>query len=688
MIRERKTSKLTILLIYLTLTLATFIAYQQVGRNGFVWDDNSLYITNNPHVRCGITWESVFWAISTIHCFWHPVTWLSHILDFELFGLNPFYHHLVNLSLHIVNTLLVFWVLKRMTGAIWRSAFVAAVFALHPLHVESVAWVSERKDLLCGLFWMLTIAAYIRYAERPSIGRYLLVITAFGLGLMAKPMIVTLPFVLLLLDYWPLRRFQWEWQATSEVLPPSDSANICCQRSTPLEKKAVFLTGSTLWRLICEKIPLFILIVPSAIVTFIAQQKGGAMSTFKAVSVDMRIANAIVSYVGYISKMVYPSGLAALYPYSYERLLGWQTIVSTIVLAVLTVSVIHLARQQRPYLLVGWLWYLGTLVPVVGLIQIGSQSMADRYTYLSSIGFFIIVAWGMHELLAKRRYLKVGLAISAGIAVVILLVCTRVQVQYWRDDLTLFGRAFEVTKNNRLMLNNLGAGFADHGKHNEAIICYSEVLRFEPNNPGGHSNLANSLAAQGKFNEAISHYHQALKFKPNYLEAHINFGAMLLNQGEFDEAINHFQQALQIGPNNPAIYHNLGSAYAAEGKFGEAIGYYRQALKINPDFAVSLNNLARIFATNSTTELQDPDEAIELAERAAKLTRYQNAIILDTLAAAYASAERFSRAVETAEKALRLAEAAQQNQLIEQIQNHLQLYKSSKPYIEPLPKDH
>jgi len=674
MIREQKSNKLTILLIYLTLALATFIAYQQVGRNGFVWDDY-LFITNNPHVKCGITWESVFWSFSTIYDYWHPVTSLSHILDCELFGLNPFYHHLVNLSLHIVNTLLLFWVLKRMTGAIWRSAFVAAVFALHPLHVESVAWVSERKDLLCGLFWMLTIAAYIRYAQRPSIGRYLLVIIAFGLGLMAKPMMVTLPFVLLLLDYWPLRRFHFAWQAASEVSPPLDSTDACYRKST-------------LWRLIFEKTPLFILMVVSAVVTLITTQQSGAVAPLKAVSVDMRIANAIVSYVGYMSKMIYPSRLAALYPYSYDRLLTWQPIVSTIVLAFLTVSIIHLARQQRPYLLVGWLWYLGTLVPVVGLIQAGVQSMADRFTYLPSIGFFIIVAWGMYELLAKKWSLRVGLAISAGIAVVVLLVCTRVQVQYWRDGLTLFGRAFEVTKNNPLMLNNLGVGFAVLGKHNEAIICYSEALRFEPNDPDVHYKLANSLAAQGKFNEAISHYHQALNIKPNYLDAHINFGAVLLKQGEFDEAINHFQQALKLSPNNPGIYHNLGNAYAAKGKFGEAIGYYRQALKIKPDFAVSLNALARIFATNSNTELQDPNQAIELAERAAKLTKYRNATVLDTLAAAYASAEKFSEAVETAEKALRLSESAQKNQLTEQIQSRLQLYKSSEPYIGPLLKDH
>jgi tetratricopeptide (TPR) repeat protein len=386
--------------------------------------------------------------------------------------------------------------------------------------------------------------------------------------------------------------------------------------------------------------------------------------------------------------MIYPSRLAALYPYSYDRLLGWQPIVFAIVLLFLTVSVIYLARQQRPYLAVGWLWYLGTLVPVVGLVQIGAQSMADRYTYLPSIGFFIIVAWGMYELLAERRYLKIGLAISAGIAVVVLLVCTSVQVKYWRDNLTLFGRAFAVTKNNPLMLINLGAAFEGLGKHNEAIICYSESLRFEPNNPRIYYNLANSLVEHGDFNEAIGHYHQVLKLKPDFLSARINLGVVLLKQGEFDEAFDHFQKVLQIEPNNPDIYYNLANTLTAQGKFNEAIGYHRQALKLKPDFVGPLNALAWIFAANSNTELQDPNQAIELAEHAAKLTSYQNPITLDTLAAAYASAGKFSRAVETAEKALQLAESAQENQLTEQIQNRLQLYKSSKPYIEPLLKDH
>ncbi len=638
MLRVQNHNKLTILLIYLILALATFIAYQQVGHGDFVWDD-FLYITNNPNVKCGITRESVVWAFSSTYASnWHPVTWLSHMLDCELFGLNPLYHHLVNLLFHVVNTLLLFWVLKRMTGAIWRSAFVAAVFALHPLHVESVAWVAERKDLLCGFFWMLTIAAYIRYAQRPSIGRYLLVMLVFGLGLMAKPMMVTLPFVLLLLDYWPLGRFQWSWHGTNAVSPPPDSMNICYQRQTP-------------WRLICEKIPLFILMVASAIVTFIAQQKSGAME-LSHLSVGVRIANAIVSYVGYMSKMAYPCRLAVLYPHSYDSLLTWQPIVSAIVLTLLTVSIIYLARQQRHYLVVGWLWYLGTLVPVIGLIQIGVQSMADRYTYLPSIGIFIIVAWGVGEILAKRWYLRTGLAMSAGIVVVALLICTRVQVRHWRDSLTLFGRAFEVTKSNPMMLDNLGSAFVTLGKIDEAVICYTEALRLEPDSPSAHQNLGTALTVQGKIDEAIGHYRQALQFKADFAEARNNLAFLLGLQGNFNEAVRQ----------------------------------YREVLKVKPDYLQALSGISWILATHPDPNHRDPNQAIELAEHAAELTSYKNATVLDVLAAAYASAGRFPKAVETAQKALDLAQSRQKKRLTEKIQNHLSLYKASKPYIEPLPK--
>jgi len=667
---EYKLNKITILLIYLILALLTFTAYEGVRHNDFAWDDSD-YITENTQVKSGINSESVLWAFSALYVSnWHPLTWLSHMLDCQLFGTNAGWHHLTNLLLHVANTLLLFGIFKRMTGAVWRSAFVAAVFALHPLHVESVAWISERKDLLCGFFWMLSIAAYIRYARRTGIGWYILVILAFGLGLMAKPMLVTLPFVLLLLDYWPLRRFQWK--GTGDDATTNDTTGIRCQRAS-------------LWWLICEKIPLFILMAASAVITFIAQQKGGAMDMLKNLSVDMRIANAVVSYPGYIAKMIYPGGLAIMYPHSYDSLLSWQPITSAILMVVITICIIYLSRQQRPYLAVGWLWYLGTLVPVVGLVQIGAQSMADRYTYLPSIGFSIIVAWGFYELFGKKRYQKAGLAVSAGVVVIALLVGTRMQVKHWRNNLTLFGRAFSVTKGNPVTLNNLGAAFGDIGRHNEAAICYTEALRFDPNHAGIYCNLANSLTLLGKFNQAIGCYRQALELEPGYLKARANLGAVLLEQGEFEEAAGHFRQVLKTEHNNPGIYYNLANALAELGRFDEAIGNYRRAIKLEPAYVAPLNALARVLAANPNPDIRDSAEAIELAERAAKLTSYNDAAVLDTLAAAFASAGQFSKAIETAEKALQSAEAMQKNQLTEQIQNRLLLYKASKPYVEPLP---
>ncbi|MEE9371337.1 MAG: hypothetical protein V3W45_07715, partial [Sedimentisphaerales bacterium] len=361
-----------ILLVYLALALATAIAYEQVRHNDFVSYDDFAYVTENPDVSSGITRNSVIWAFTSVHVGnWHPLTGLSHMLDCQLFGLDAFWHHLTNLFFHIANTLLLFAVLKKITGAVWRSAFVAAAFALHPLHVESVAWLAERKDVLSGLFWMLTIAAYIRYAQCPTIRKYLLVVLVFALGLMAKPMLVTLPFVLLLLDYWPLGRFQWSPESISEVSTPSESIDTGYQKVTT-------------FRLLSEKIPLFVLSAASSVVTFIVQKSQGAVMAMEIFPVRLRIANALVSYTGYIDKMLYPSRLAVLYPFSGD-ILTWQPIVSLLLLAIISAGVIYAARRS-PYLAVGWLWYIGTLVPVLGLVQVGSQAMADRYTYLPSIG--------------------------------------------------------------------------------------------------------------------------------------------------------------------------------------------------------------------------------------------------------------------------------------------------------------
>ena len=353
-----------------------------------------------------------------------------------------------------------------MTGAIWPSAFVAAAFALHPLHVESVAWVAERKDVLSGFFWMLTMAAYLRYAERPGIASYLLVFLSLALGLLAKSMLVTLPFVLLLLDYWPLGRFQWERQSGRKVSPASEPIKVGYQKASAS-------------RLIAEKLPLFILVTVASVITFIVQQSAGAMKEAEHFPLHLRISNTLVSYLGYIIKTFYPTRLAVLYPFPLEGLAMWQPIVSFVVLAGITAGVVYAARRQ-PFLVVGWLWYAGTLVPVIGLVQVGEQSMADRYTYLPSIGIFIMVAWGAAELFARWHYRKITLRVLAGLLLAALVICTRAQVRHWQNDFALFRRAVEVTKNNYIMLNNYGVVLGEMDRHDDALVHFREALRVNP----------------------------------------------------------------------------------------------------------------------------------------------------------------------------------------------------------------
>ncbi len=768
---DKTQNKYWVLLIYVILALATFIAYEQVRRNDFVNYDDDDYVTQNPQVKAGITRESVVWAFTTSHAAnWHPLTWLSHMLDCQLFGLNPLWHHLTNLFLHITNTLLLFGVLKRMTGTLWRSAFVAAAFALHPLHVESVAWVAERKDVLSGLFWMLTMWLYIRYAQRPGFATYLLIMLTFALGLMAKQMLVTLPFVLLLLDYWPLGRLQLGQQSGGKALPHSKSVKVSYQ-------------SSTVFHLIGEKIPLFILAVVSGVVTYIVQQSAGAiMKQGEAFPLNIRIANALVSYLGYIVKMIYPSRLAPLYPHPGYSLPMWQAIVSALILAIVSVSIIFTARRR--YLAAGWLWYLGTLAPVIGLIQVGAQAMADRYTYLPLIGIFIMVAWGVAEPVAKWRYRRIGLGISAGLVLAVLLICTRIQVRHWQNNLTLFGHALAVTENNHIMHNNYGNALREKGRMDEAatqfkealrinpeyltardnisqvflalgrieeaIAGFTEVLRLKPDYPNAVNNLGVALQKQGKINEAVEKWKKALELKPDHPDAHYNMGLVLAEQGKYDEAIKHFNEALQakpdwpgphndlglayaqlgkldlaiqnynealrlkpdyfkahynlgfalfrqdklddaircwsetvrLDPSNHKAYHNLGIAFYRQGNIEQAIKHWAEAVRLKPDWAEALNNLAWALATVEDEELRNPAEAVRLAERACELTDYEQAGMLDTLGVAYAAAGRFPKAIETAKKATKLAEATGKKNLAQGIQNRLQLYKARRPYRE------
>ncbi len=628
---EQTSNKLHLLLICVVLVLATIIAYEPVRHNDFVDYDDVSYVTKNPRVNSGITLESAVFFFTNSHCgMWHPLTSWSFMLDCQLFGLNPFWHHLTSLLFHIANTLLLFWVLIRMTGALWPSALVAAAFALHPLNVESVAWLAERKTVLSGFFCLLTIAVYIRYSERPAIGRYLLVFLVYGLCIMTKPVVVTLPFILLLLDYWPLRRFRWGFQNEAKDLPQHEPVGLSCQESSA-------------WRLVGEKVPLFILAGVLSIITFVTQQRVGSVVPIEIWPLNLRIANAPVSYISYIGKMIYPSRLAVLYPLPFDGLPLWQLIVSLLILAAVSAGVIYTARQRR-YLVVGWLWYLGTLVPVIGLVQSGDQAMADRYFYLPGVGIFIMLAWSAAALFAKWRFSKIEVGASFGLVLAILLMCTRTQVRYWRNNFALYGHALGVTKNNYKMrglyglalledgqpekaiphfrqalqmrpeyydareymgmaLLDIGKDLTQEGKSDEAIKYFTSAIQIDPKNAESHNSIGAELIKVNKINEAIEEFHEALRLEPNYSEAYNNLGVAWAAKAEFEQAIVHYDKALSIEPGNAEIHNNLGSALVQQGKIDQAIEHFREALKLEPENYNAHNNMAvMLFKKNRIDE--------------------------------------------------------------------------------------
>lgn len=595
-----------VFLFCFVLPVVTFFAFTQVLQNDFVNYDDPRYITENPNVTKGITFKSVVWAFTETHFFmWHPVTSLSHMLDCTVFGLNPRGHHLTNLIIHTANVLLLFCVLKKMTGKVGCSAFVAAVFALHPLNVESVAWAAERKNVLSGFFWMLTIDVYIRYTEKSRIISYLLVILVFLLALMSKPTTVTLPFVLLLLDYWPLRRFQWKRTGVTHQL--SEMSEICLQRVS-------------VWRLIAEKIPLLILSAILCVITFAGQKSGGVLKGIEILPFDIRAANALVSYTGYIYNLIYPHHLAAFYPHPGYNLPPWKPIISLVILAVVSTFVVCWSRR-KPYLLTGWFWYLGILVPVIGIVQAGSQAMADRYTYLPAVGIFIIVAWEADELFTERQYRKIVLGILAVILLSAMMICTRTQAGYWKNTLTLAGHALEVTKNNDIMHNSYGC----------------------------------ALFEKGRFDEAVFHLNSALKINPHNSFAHENLGK---------------------------VYANMGWASAKLGQSDLAVKQLTEAVRLRPNNADALNNLAWILATTKDDKLQNPYDALKFARKACELTNFNRPEFLDTLAAAHAATGNFQEAIAAAEKAADLAFSSGQKVLAVKIRKQLDLYKSGTAYRE------
>lgn len=548
----------------LFLVAITLAAFWQVLGCDFVNYDDDEYVTNNLYVQKGLTLGSVVWAFTKYHSAnWHPLTWLSHMLDCRIWGLNPMGHHLTSLILHILNSLLLLFVLTLMTGCVWRSGFAAALFAVHPLHVESVAWISERKDVLSTLFLMLTIFSYVRYARTGGKGKYLLVLILYALGLMAKPMLVTLPLVLLMLDYWLL----------------------ACRKDE--QEKAV-----QIWKpLVIEKIPFFLLAAASSLVSLVVQSKSGAVGSMEAYSLGVRVANAFVAYMSYILKMLWPANLAVLYPHPEDTLPAWQVVSSVLVLLVLTVLVVRFGRTRR-YLTVGWLWYVVTLIPVIGFVQVGWQAMADRYTYVPLIGLFVIAAWGIPDLAARIRFLKPGYLVLPAIVVVLTLaVLASLQVRHWRNSVTLFSSALAQSDGSYIVYSNLGTALLEAGEVETAVGYLQNALEIQPNRAEAHNNLGSALGMYGRHNDAVAHLKQALRLKPDYADAHNNLGLALEDLGQTDEAVTHFEKAIRLNPNSPAARNSLGAALGRQGRFVEAIEQYEQALRMKPDYPEAHTNL-------------------------------------------------------------------------------------------------
>jgi len=617
-------NKIIILLALIVLILA---AYWQVQNFEFLNYDDNVYVTDNYRTQRGLSLENVISAFVDVPTegLWHPLTLLSHMMDWQLFGGRAGGHHWSSLIIHIINTVFLFILLNAMTGALWKSAIVAALFAIHPLNVESVAWVAERKNVLSTFFWMLTMLCYVWYVKQPGWKRYLPVFICFALGLMSKPMLVTLPFVLLLMDYWPLDRGQ-----------------INGRREDRSEKTIVSAKKSKISFLILEKVPLFILAAINIVLTLYASQQKGAIAGLEHFSVTSRIFNALVSYVLYIKKLFLPIDLAAFYP--YWNISIWQISLAVIFLIGVTV-VVCLYSRKYPYLPVGWFWYLGTLVPVLGLIQVGSHAMADRCAYVPLIGIFLIVVWGMSDVMQKW-FPKRLVAVVPGIALVILFIITSHQVQYWKNTIALFEHTLNVTGTNFTAHMALAGVLLDENKIDEAIAHYNAMLLLNPKSDIALVGLGQALSKKGESNAAIAAFRQALKSNPKSFKAHYNLGFVLFLTGNTDEAIVEYQRAIALNHDDPSLHNNLGNALVRQGKVEEAIREYSEALHINPEHAGAHNNLAMVFMQQGRF-----DEAIKHFREATRWqpkyfnAHYQLAILLKKKGLIEESDQHYQQAV-------------------------------------------
>ena len=722
--REEESLKLQIwqtvwICVFLVLLVAA--VFGQTARFGFVNYDDPDYVSGNPVVKKGLTLQGAVWALTYGRIgHWHPLTWLSHMADCQIYGLWAGGHHLTNVALHAAAAALLFLVLRDMTGKMWRSAFVAAVFAIHPLRVESVAWIAERKDVLSGVFFMLTLWVYAQYVRRPSRGRYVGMTLLYGLGLLSKNTLVTLPFVLLLLDYWPLKRIADGGSPVSDLKP-----------------------------LLLEKIPLFLLSIGSCVVTALVPEK---ITDGYQLPIWLRVGNALVAYVTYLRQMMFPAGLANPYPYPPDGVPFWQAALAFVLLVAISAGV-FVGRNQRPFLLMGWLWYLGVMVPMIGIVQISYYAHADRYTYLPEIGLAIAGTWAVAEWSAGWKFRR---AVSGGLMAVIiaaLMVCAAIQTSFWKSSEPLWNHTLAVTSNNSFahnnlavallqkgdvdgaivhlreavaiwpdyaqaqnnlgnallqkgrldeaiaryqkalaiqpdnieVQNNLGIAFFQKGLVDEAVAQYQKALAIEPDFAEAHNNLGNALYQKGRVDDAIVQFQKALAGKPDIADAHNNLGAALLQKGRVDEAIAQCQKALALQPGHAAARVNLGAALMQAGRMAEALGEYWKVLETQPENVDALNNLAWALATGPQATLRDGVSAVALAQKAVRLSDGGNPRMLRTLAAAEAEAGRFVGAAETARQALQLAAVQKNDPLAATLQKELELYQMNTPMREGKP---
>ncbi|MGA2788911.1 MAG: tetratricopeptide repeat protein [Verrucomicrobiota bacterium] len=644
-------------LMGLLLALVTLLVYLPASRDDFVNYDDQDYVTENSVVQKGLTWSGVKWAFTTGFAtghasYWHPITWLSHMADCQLFALNPGAHHLVNVLFHTANTVLLLVLLLRLTDELWPSMVVAALFAWHPLHVESVAWISERKDVLSTFFALLTLLAYTKYIKANCRRSFWIALAFFALGLMSKPMLVTLPFVMLLLDYWPLRRL------TGDPWPMS-----------------------TARRLVLEKWPFFLLTTISCVVTFFAQRNLGAVMTLQHYPLHLRMANALISYEQYLAKMIWPWPLAFFYPLPNH--LSWIRAMAATAAAVLGVIswLIWRLRRPCPYLLAGWLWYLGTLVPVIGLVQVGGVAMADRFTYFPLVGIFIAVAFGIRDLADRFQFPKTAVAGAAALVLVPCLLLTENQLRYWHDNESLFRHALAVTRNNDVAHLNLGVALEQKGELSEALAEYRAAEQLTPELYHIHYNIGHLLDNLGHPNEALAEYREAILLKPNQPSLHDNAGVVLVELGHFEEAMSQFDEATQLDPTYPWAHFEIARIRLKQDRDAEAIDELRVALRLDPDNVNILTYTAQVLATDENPQIRDGRTALVLAIKAKVLTGETQPFVLDALGMACAETGDFTNAIEVTQRAIDLARAAKVEQL-ESMQQRLELYKNHQPWRE------